>query len=122
MKAALPGYGAIADPNTLDRGIHATDIEAVKSALDGFLPGAASEFRAGKACMYSLTPDEHFIIDRHPRDDGVVIAGGFSGHGYKFCPVVGEIIADLLDGTKRHDTNFLSLRRFFTDNASTGSA
>lgn len=72
--------------------------------------------------MYSLTPDEHFIIDRHPRDDGVVIAGGFSGHGYKFCPVVGEIIADLLDGTKRHDTNFLSLRRFFTDNASTGSA
>ncbi|HVS45449.1 MAG TPA: N-methyl-L-tryptophan oxidase [Verrucomicrobiae bacterium] len=112
LKAALHGYGAVTTPAALDREIHAEDIAAVKSAMDAWLPGGAGEFRLGKACMYALTPDEHFIIDRHPQDDGVVIAGGFSGHGYKFCPVVGEIVADLVDGKARHDTEFLKLRRF----------
>lgn len=112
VKAALHAFGAVTTPASLDREIHPADIAAVKFALDGWLPGAAGRFRSGKACMYTLTPDEHFIIDRHPQDDGVIIAGGFSGHGYKFCPVVGEIIADLVDGTTRHDVEFLSLRRF----------
>lgn len=112
VKAALHAYGALTTPAQLDREIHAADVTAVKSALDAWLPGAAGEFRSGKACMYTLTPDEHFIIDRHPHDDGIVIAGGFSGHGYKFCPVVGEIVADLIDGVTRPDIEFLSLRRF----------
>jgi sarcosine oxidase len=46
--------------------------------------------------MYSNTPDEHFVIGAHPRQPRVVLAGGFSGHGYKFTPVVGEIVAALL--------------------------
>jgi sarcosine oxidase len=114
LKAALHGYGSLTAPITLDRAVHATDIAAVKDALDGWLPAAGGAFRSGKACMYALTPDEHFIIDRHPHDDGVVIAGGFSGHGYKFCPVVGEIVADLIDGKTRIDIEFLALRRFST--------
>jgi len=113
VKAALHGYGATADPDTLDRDVHAADIAAVKKALDGFMPDAAVTFRRGKACMYTLTPDEHFIIDTHPGDERVVIAGGFSGHGFKFCSVIGEIVADIaLTGRTRHPIEFLRLGRF----------
>ncbi len=62
--------------------------------------------------MYTLTPDEHFIVDRHPSDPRIVIAGGFSGHGYKFTPVIGEIVAELaIDGRTRHPVEFLRLQR-----------
>jgi glycine/D-amino acid oxidase-like deaminating enzyme len=77
------------------------------------MPGAAGTFHAAKACLYSLTPDGHFVVDRHPEDARLVLCGGFSGHGFKFAPVIGEIAADLtLEGTSRHDIGFLSLRRF----------
>jgi sarcosine oxidase len=111
VKAALHGYGDYTTAASLDRDIHEADIAAVKSALDPWLPGAAHAFHSGKACMYALTPDEHFIVDRHPRDAGVVIAGGFSGHGYKFAPAIGEIVADLADGKARPDSAFLGLAR-----------
>ncbi len=113
VKAALHGYGATTHAASLDRFIHDDDIAAVRAALSTWIPAAAGTYRDGKACMYALTPDEHFIVDRHPDDPGIVIAGGFSGHGFKFAPVVGEIVADLvLDGATRHDIGFLSLGRF----------
>jgi glycine/D-amino acid oxidase-like deaminating enzyme len=81
--------------------------------MDQWMPGAAANFRAAKACMYTLTPDHDFVIDRHPEHPNLVLCGGFSGHGFKFAPVVGEIAADLaLNGGTRHDIGFLSLRRF----------
>jgi glycine/D-amino acid oxidase-like deaminating enzyme len=112
VKAALHGYGPETTARALDREIHGEDIAAVKSALDEWLPGAAGTYRAGKACMYAMTPDERFIVDRHPHDDGVILAGGFSGHGYKFCSAIGEVIADLICDRSRHEIGFLSLRRF----------
>jgi len=64
-------------------------------------------------CMYTMTPDAHFVIDRHPRHPGVVLAGGFSGHGFKFATVVGEVAAELaLDGATRQPIDFLGLARF----------
>jgi sarcosine oxidase/N-methyl-L-tryptophan oxidase len=79
------------------------------------MPGAAARYREGKACMYSLTPDRHFVVDRDPRDPRVIVCGGFSGHGFKFAPVIGEIASQLaLDGGTPHDIAFLSLRRFKT--------
>ena len=63
--------------------------------------------------MYSLTPDHDFVIDQHPEHRKLVLCGGFSGHGFKFAPLVGEVAADLaLDGGTRHNIDFLSLRRF----------
>jgi sarcosine oxidase len=115
VKAAFHGHGITTSADALDRTIHAEDIGAVGAALDDWMPGAATTFRAGKACMYSLTPDEHFIVDTHPRDARIVIAGGFSGHGFKFCPVIGEIVADLtIDGATRHPIEFLRLARLVT--------
>jgi glycine/D-amino acid oxidase-like deaminating enzyme len=60
-----------------------------------------------------MTADEHFLVDRHPRHPNVVLAGGFSGHGFKFSSVIGEILADLtLDGATKHPIGFLGLGRF----------
>jgi sarcosine oxidase len=66
-----------------------------------------------KTCLFENSPDEHFVIDVHPDDGNVLIAAGFSGHGFKFASAVGEILADLaIDGRSRHEIEFLRLARF----------
>jgi glycine/D-amino acid oxidase-like deaminating enzyme len=64
-------------------------------------------------CLFTNTPDTHFLLDHHPECAEVVIAGGFSGHGFKFCSVVGEILADLTEsGTTPHDITLFRAARF----------
>jgi sarcosine oxidase len=112
VKAAFHAFGDTTAADALDREVREADIEPVRRALEEWMPGAASRFRFGKACMYALTPDEHFILDRHPADARVVIAAGFSGHGYKFCSVIGEIVSDLaFDGGARLPIGFLAIDR-----------
>ncbi len=95
-KVAHHRGGRDADPDALDRTVSAGEIAIAHAALASFVPLAAGLFLRADPCMYSLTPDEHFVIGIHPRHPNVVVAGGFSGHGYKFTPVVGEIVAALL--------------------------
>ena len=61
------------------------------------LPAADGPRTDASVCLYTLSPDRHFVIDRHPEFANVVIAGGFSGHGFKFAPIVGELVADLTE-------------------------
>lgn len=113
LKAALHRFGESVDPENLDRHIRDSDIGAVAGALDQWMEGAAGSYVRGRVCTYSLTPDGNFIIDRHPSDGSVTIACGFSGHGYKFCPVVGELVADLsLAGGTTREIGFLGIDRF----------
>jgi sarcosine oxidase len=78
-----------------------------------YVPDADGALLDSRVCMFTNTPDQHFLIDRHQRHPQVLIAAGFSGHGYKFCSVVGEILADLaVDGDTDHSIEFLSLGRF----------
>ena len=78
-----------------------------------FIPDVTDDLVSYEMCLYTKTPDEHFILDRHPEHPHVVLAGGFSGHGFKFGPVLGEILADLaLEGTSRHDLSLFSAGRF----------
>jgi sarcosine oxidase len=114
IKAAFHGFGDLTEANHLNREIDlARDVEPVAQALEQWMPGAAGTFREATPCMYALTPDENFVIDRHPDHANLILCGGFSGHGFKFAPVVGEIGAELaLDGGSRHEIEFLSLRRF----------
>jgi sarcosine oxidase len=114
VKAAFHGFGDLTDAKHVNREVDtARDVEPVARALEQWMPGAARTFRAAKPCMYTLTPDEHFVIDHHPDHANLILCGGFSGHGFKFAPVIGEIAADLaLDGGSRHEVEFLSLRRF----------
>ena len=66
-----------------------------------------------RSCFFTNTPDEHFILDFHPHHPQVILASPCSGHGYKFCSVIGEILADLsgADRRTRHDIEFLRLAR-----------
>ena len=64
-------------------------------------------------CLYTNTPDYHFLLDRHPEHPQVVLAGGFSGHGFKFAPTVGSLVADLVDGSEPPvDLGLFSMKRF----------
>lgn len=114
IKAAFHGFGDLTDVEHFDREIDcARDIDPLARCLEQWMPGAVDALRDAKPCLYTLTPDEHFVIDHHPHHRSLILCGGFSGHGFKFAPVVGEIGADLaLDGGSRHDIDFLSLRRF----------
>ena len=87
--------GRPADPETIDREVHDEEVEFIKSYLARFVPALDGELLYAKTCMFTNTPDEHFVVSKHPEYPQVAIAAGFSGHGYKFCSVVGEILADL---------------------------
>ena len=97
-KVAHHGSGVDADPDALAREVREDEIAVARAALTSFVPAAAGAFVRADPCMYALTPDEHFVVGTHPRQPRVAVAGGFSGHGYKFAPIVGEIIAALLAG------------------------
>ena len=114
LKVAFHGFGELTTAKEVNRDIDiARDVTPIVTALEAWMPGAATTYREAKPCMYSLTPDGHFVIDRHPAYANVVICGGFSGHGFKFAPVIGEVAADLaLAGGSRHRIDFLSLNRF----------
>lgn len=114
VKAALHGSGRFTTPDALEREVdEALDVAPVAAALDEWMPGAAGRFLEAKACMYSLTSDRNFVIDRHPHHANVVVCGGFSGHGFKFAPVAGEVAAQLASGeTPPYDLRFLSALRF----------
>lgn len=114
VKAAFHGFGDLTDAEHIDREVDpGRDVEPIARAMEQWMPGAARSLREAKPCMYTLTPDEHFVIDHHPDHTNLILCGGFSGHGFKFAPVVGEIAAGLaLDGGSRHGIEFLSLRRF----------
>ena len=85
----------------------------LRQAVARYFPDANGPTMALKACMFTNTPDEHFIIDALPGFPNVCFAAGFSGHGCKFCSVVGEIMADLdTKGETSHDISLLRLGRF----------
>ncbi len=115
VKAAFHHSDRFTTPQELQRTVALTEVDAVSNALSEWLPRAAGNPLASVACMYTLTPDLHFVIGRHQKHANVIVAGGFSGHGFKFCSVVGEVLADLaVDGHSRHSIELFSPTRFQT--------
>ena len=98
-------------PESIDRVVSPGEEAAMRAVLTGRMPLLADgSLTATATCMYTNTPDEHFLIDWHPRCDKVLLASPCSGHGFKFCAVVGEIVAELLiHGATRHDTKLFRL-------------
>ena len=99
--------------DTLLREPDAADEALLRGFGERYFPEGSGPTMALRACMFTNTPDEHFILDHHPGCPQVVVASPCSGHGYKFCSVIGEILADLAtgDGRTRHDIGFLRLDR-----------
>jgi monomeric sarcosine oxidase len=98
FKVAAHIFGPTVDPN-VPYAPDAAEIERVRDFLRHTIPAAAdAELVATDCCMYDLSPDEHLILDAHPGGAGVIIGSGFSGHGFKFGIVVGELLAALALG------------------------
>jgi sarcosine oxidase len=93
--------------------VSAQDEAAIRAPLAQYLPAANGPLRATETCLYTMTPDNTFIIDRLPGFPQIVIVSPCCGHGFKFSPVVGEILADLVThGTTKHDIAPFRLQRF----------
>jgi sarcosine oxidase len=106
-------WGTVTTARTIRRSIDDSEVEMMRTALDRYLPGAAGAELRRITCMCTYTSDDDFIVDRHPLHSQVSFGCGFSGRGYKFAPVIGEVLADLaIDGSTRHDIGFLSAGRF----------
>lgn len=86
---------------------------AVQRIIAAYLPAVEPRLVAAKPCLYAMTPDEHFLVDVHPRHDNVCFAAGFSGHGFKFASAIGEALAELaIDGRTSQELSFLRRARF----------
>jgi sarcosine oxidase len=115
VKAAVHGSSIECTPESVDREIHERDLANVVRNLTPRFPALNGQIVRAQTCLYTMTPDEHFVIGRHPEFAPVSIACGFSGHGFKFAPVIGEILADLaIAGTTSHPIDLFSPLRFGT--------
>ena len=103
----------IVDPETYDRTVSAADEAIVTGPLFRLLPAAQGPVMAAKTCLYTMAPDEDFVIDRLPGSERIVVASPCSGHGFKFAPAIGLALADLaLTGRTAIDISRFRLSRF----------
>jgi monomeric sarcosine oxidase len=100
LKIANHTGGDATDPDNVNRTVAPDEVHDVVRMASWFLEGVTSNVLRSAVCLYARTPDGHFILDRHPEWPNVVIGAGFSGHGFKFAPAIGEHLVSLtLDGT-----------------------
>jgi sarcosine oxidase len=115
VKVAFARKGIPCTPDTIDRVVHEQEISELTARVKELLPALAGTCLRTATCMYSNTPDRNFVIARHPQCADVTVACGFSGHGFKFVPVVGEILADLvIDHATDHPISMFDPQRFLT--------
>jgi sarcosine oxidase len=113
LKVALHHGGAIVDPDAVERTVGPVDEVAVRSFVRDRMPAMDGPVRRSMVCLYTNAPDDEFIVDRHPAAPGVAFASACSGHGFKFAPVIGEILADLVtDGRTNWPTDRFRSNRF----------
>lgn len=105
--------GEIVEPDNYSHDIKPSDKDILIDFMAQFMPGIFKTFNEIKTCLYTNSPDDHFIIDQHPDHKNLILATGFSGHGFKFIPVIGQALADLvIKGKTELPIEFLSLKRF----------
>jgi sarcosine oxidase len=97
----------------MNRVVHSEDEAVLRACVSEVFPAANGPVLRSSTCIFTNTPDEHFIIDRLPDAPEVLVVSACSGHGFKFCSVVGEIVAELVsEGQTRHDLSLFRLERF----------
>lgn len=116
MKIALHKPGDRIDPDApgaTSGEATSEEIEDLREVLRRSLPDGEGPLLASRTCLYTNSADGHFILGAHPGRENLTFAAGFSGHGFKFASVMGEVLADLAsEGTTRHPIEFLSPSRF----------
>ena len=115
VKVSTHGDGTPCDPEAVRVTATESELENIRKIAASFVSCCAERVVAGATCLYTMTPDQHFVVDRMPGSKHVTVACGFSGHGFKFMPVMGRILADMAcDGRTTLPVGFLGLGRFST--------
>lgn len=116
VKVAFHHQGGRIDPNALaQEKVQQNEIEEMRGVLSEYMPDANGELRSTAVCMYTNAPDEHFVLDYHPDFPQVIVASPCSGHGFKFSPAIGEIIAAMINGDQpRFNLELFRIARFST--------
>lgn len=105
--------GSRTDPEHRDKQTDRSDVHILQRFVARCLPGLDPEPAVVESCLYTLTPDHHFVLDRHPEHRNIVIGAGFSGHGFKFGPIVGKLLCELsLGEVPSYDLSPFRIRRF----------
>jgi sarcosine oxidase len=111
LKVGFHGGKPVEHPSQINYTPDPEEDRRVRTFTDRFLPGVQT-MRSSRVCLYTVTPDEDFVIDRHPEFAHIAFAGGCSGHGFKFSPLIGSILTDLvLRGTTEHDIGRFNVHR-----------
>ncbi|HEY6865757.1 MAG TPA: N-methyl-L-tryptophan oxidase [Candidatus Eisenbacteria bacterium] len=112
VKVARHHEGEGTDPDRVRREVTGADVQPIRAVLERLIPAANGPLRDAAVCLYTNTPDAHFVLDLHPRHPGVLIASPCSGHGFKFAAALGEVAADLLEGARpRFDLGMFRVAR-----------
>ena len=112
VKVGRHHSGEYGDPNTISREVVAADELAVRAFVRRHIPALDGDVASAVVCLYTNTPDEHFLVDRHPEHPSVIYASACSGHGFKFASVIGEVVADLVTtGSATPAADFLRAER-----------
>jgi monomeric sarcosine oxidase len=112
LKMANPAGGVAVDPRAVDRSTHAGENQDCLELAARVLPGVQTAVVQSKVCLYTMTPDTDFIVDRHPENPRIAIGTGFSGHGFKFAPAIGELLAELIVDPAARPIPRFSISRF----------
>lgn len=113
LKAAIHNITDATDPDTMDRTVSPEAVENARAFLRRHVPMGDSAPRSTRTCLYTMTPDEHFVVDRHPAHPHIAIGAGYSGHGFKFGILMGQILMDLaLSESTPHDIQLFRIDRF----------
>ena len=116
VKAGIHHDGEITTPDEVRRDVTSEDNEAMRSQMRRFVPTASRRILDSRVCLYTNTPDHHFLVDRHPEHGEVIIASPCSGHGFKFSSAIGEVLADLVTtGGSGMDLTLFQARRFSSE-------
>lgn len=112
LKVAFHGGQLVDHPLQINYTPDQEEVERAHQFTQRYLPGATS-LRSTRVCLYTMTPDEHFIIDKHPEYQHIVFGGGCSGHSFKFGTLIGKILTDLaLEGKTNHKIDLFNVARF----------
>jgi sarcosine oxidase len=116
VKVALHHDGAASHPDRLDREVTAEDERALREQIERYVPDLNGRLLNSAACMYTDTPDLHFLIDFHPGHKNILLVSPCSGHGFKFSAVMGEIVADMVtEGRSKFDLSQFGVQRLLRD-------
>ena len=110
------GWQTVEHPSQVDYTPSDEWVESMREFSRQYIPGAAGETIYTRRCLYTMTEDKHFIVDRHPVYPQIAFGAGFSGHGFKFSTLIGKILAQLAtEGKTQHNISLFQLKRFLKD-------